>query len=151
MRNAKGHWERSGWSRGLIGLAVGFIGSLVGLWAELFWLLYWLGVRFLYIALVLLGIATIRARAMPRGWAALMLVIGSLGLVRALFMFLEATMGAMGLEAPEAQSALGNFLSLWSATVASVLGLLLVLSWVWLGYVLWTDKTGTGQQHTRTG
>jgi hypothetical protein len=135
---------------GLIGLAVGFIGSLVGLRAELFWLLYWLGVRFLYIGLVLLGIATVRARAMSRGWAALILIIGSLGLGRALFVFLEATRGATLLEASEAQGALGDFLSLWSATVASVLGLLLGFSWVWLGYVLWTDKTETGQQHTRT-
>ena len=136
---------------GLIGLAAGFIGSLVGLWAELFWLLYWLGVRFLYIGLVLLGIATIRARAMPHGWAALMLILGSLGLGRALFMFLEVTMGATGLETSEAQSALalGSFLSLWSGTFASVLGLLLGLGWVWLGYTLWTSKTETTQQPTR--
>jgi hypothetical protein len=136
---------------GLVGLAVGLIGSLVGLWADLFWLLYWLGVRFLYIGLVLLGIATIRARAMSRGWAALLLTIGSLGLGRALFVFLEATMGATVLEASEAQSALDEFLSSWSATVASVLGLLLGLGWVWLGYALWTGKTETGQQHIRVG
>lgn len=134
---------------GLTGLAIGFIGSLVGLWAELFWLLYWLGVRFLYIGLVFLGIATIRARAMPHGWAALMLILGSLGIGRALFMFLEATTGATGLEAPDAQSVLGTFLSLWSGTLASVLGLLLGLGWMWLGYTLWTSKTETVQQPSR--
>jgi hypothetical protein len=136
---------------GLIGLAASFFGSLVGLWAELFWLLYWLGVRLLYMGLVLLGIATIRARAMPHGWAALMLILGSLGIGRAVFMFIDATMGARGLETPEAQSALGTFLSLWSGTFASVLGLLLGLGWVWLGYALRTRKAETVQQAARAG
>jgi hypothetical protein len=30
-----------------------------------------------------------------------------------------------------------------------VLGLLLGLGWVWLGYTLWTSKTETTQQPTR--
>jgi hypothetical protein len=130
---------------GLIGLAIGFVGSLFSLWAELFWLLYWLGIRFLYIGLLLLGIATIRARAMSRRWAALLVIIASLGLGRALFMFFEATMGAGGFEAPQAQSALGGFLTSWSATIASILGLLLGLGWVRIGYALWTNKTDTVQ------
>ncbi len=136
---------------GLISLAAGVIGSVAGIWAEPLRLLYWLGFRFLCIGLVLLGIATIRAQALPRGWDILPLVLGLLGLGRALFMFLEGTMGATGLGAPEAQSALGNFLSLWAETLASVLGLLLGLGWVWLGYALWTGKTEVVQQPARVG
>lgn len=125
----------------LSGLAVGFIGSLAGVWAEPLRLLYWLGFRFLCIGAVLVGIATIEARALPREVGILLLILGSLGLGRALFMFLQATMGATGFEAPEAQSALGTFLSLWSGTFASVLGLMFGLAWVWLGYILWTGRT----------
>jgi hypothetical protein len=118
-----------GLATSLIGLAAGFVGSLLGVWVDPLGLLYWLGFRFLCIGLVLLGIATIRARALPRRWGALVLILGSLGLGRALFMFLEATMGVAGIEAPEAQSALGAFLSLWAGTIASVLGLLFGLGW----------------------
>ena len=71
----------------------------------------------------------------------MVLILGSLGLGRALFMFLEATIGVAGIEAPQAQSALGAFLSLWAGTIASVLGLLLGLGWVWLRYAFWTGKT----------
>lgn len=142
---------KAGFATGLIGLAAGFVGSLLGVWAEPLGLLYWLGFRFLCIGLVLLGIAMIRARALPRGWGALVLILGSLGLGRALFMFLEATMGVAGIEAPQAQSALGAFLSLWAGTFASVLGLLLGLGWVGLGYVFWTGKPEPYKQPARVG
>jgi hypothetical protein len=142
---------KTGLVTSLIGLAAGLFGSLLGVWAEPLGLLYWLGFRFLCIGLVLLGIATIGARALPRRWGTLVLILGSLGLGRALFMFLEATMGVAGIEAPEAQSALGVFLSLWAGTIASVLGLLLGLGWVWLGYVFWTGKPEPYKQPARAG
>lgn len=120
------------------GVAVGVVGSLGGIWIETLRLAYWLGFRFLCIGLVLLGVASIRARVLPRGLSALILILGLLGLGRALFMFFAATMGAMGIEAPETP---GTFLSLWAGTLTSLLGLLFGLGWVWLGLVLWADKS----------
>ena len=38
---------KAGFTTGLIGLAAGFVGSLLGVWAEPLGLLYWLGFRFL--------------------------------------------------------------------------------------------------------
>src|SRR5215216_5845480 len=106
----------------LSGLAVGTIGSQVGVWIEAFRLAYWLGFRFLCIGLVLLWAATVSARVPPRGLSASILILGLLGLGRALFMFFAVTMGpTTGLEAP---GNAGSFLSLWAGTLTSVLGLL---------------------------
>jgi hypothetical protein len=125
----------------LSGLAVGTIGSLVGVWVEPLWLAYWLGFRFLCIGLVLLGVATIKAQALPGGWSALPLTLGLLGLGRTLFMFFAVTMGFTGLNAPEAGDELGTFLSSWAGTLTSMLGLLFGLGWLCLGYALWAGKT----------
>jgi len=125
----------------LSGLAVGTIGSLVGVWVEPLRLAYWLGFRFLCIGLVLLGVATIKAKALPRGWSALPLAVGLVGLGRALFMFFAVTMGSTGLNAPEAGDELGTFLSSWAGTLTSMLGLLFGLGWLCLGYALWAGKT----------
>jgi hypothetical protein len=125
----------------LSGLAVGTIGSLVGVWIELLGLAYWLGFRFLCIGLVLLGIATIKAQALPGGWSALPLALGLVGLGRALFMFFAVTIGSKGLDAPEAGDELGTFLSSWAGTLTSVLGVLFGLGWLCLGYALWAGKT----------
>ena len=125
----------------LSGLAVGTIGSLVGVWVEPLRLAYWLGFRFLCIGLVLLGVATIRAQALPGGWSALPLTLGLLGLGRTLFMFFAVTMGSTGLSAPEAGDELGTFLSSWAGTLTSMLGLLFGLGWLCLGYALWAGKT----------
>ena len=95
----------------LSGLAVGTIGSLVGVWIEPLRLAYWLGFRFLCIGLVLLGGSTIKAQALPGGWSALPLALGLLGLGRALFMFFAVTMIPTGLDAPEAGDELGTFVS----------------------------------------
>jgi hypothetical protein len=125
----------------LSALAVGTIGSLVGVWIEPLRLAYWLGFRFLCIGLVLLGVATIKAQALPGGWSALPLAVGLVGLGRALFMFFAVTMGSTGLNAPEAGDELGTFLSSWAGTLTSVLGLLFGLGWVCLGYALWASKS----------
>ena len=125
----------------LSGLAVGTIGSLVGVWIEPLRLAYWLGFRFLCIGLVLLGVATIKAKALPGGWSALPLAVGLVGLGRALFMFFAVTMGSKGLDAPEAGDELDTFLSSWAGTLTSVLGVLFGLGWVCLGYALWAGKT----------
>jgi hypothetical protein len=125
----------------LSGLAMGTIGSLVGVWVEPLWLAYWLGFRFLCIGLVLLGVAAIKAQALPGRWSALPLALGLVGLGRALFMFFAVTMSSTGLDAPEAGDELGTFLSSWSATLTSVLGLLFGLGWLCLGYALWAGKT----------
>src|SRR5215203_1192143 len=125
----------------LSGLAVGTIGSLVGVWVEPLRLAYWLGFRFLCIGLVLLGVATIKAKALPGGWSALPLALGLVGLGRALFMFFAVTMGSKGLDAPEAGEELGTFLSSWAVTLTSVLGVLFGLGWLCLGYALWAGKT----------
>jgi hypothetical protein len=125
----------------LSGLAVGTIGSLVGVWVEPLRLAYWLGFRFLCIGLVLLGVATIKAQALPGGWSALPLALGLLGLGRALFMFFAVTMGSTGLDAMEAGDELGTFLSSWAGTLTSMLGLLFGLGWLCLGYALWAGKT----------
>ena len=125
----------------LSGLAVGTIGSLVGVWIEPLRLAYWLGFRFLCIGLVLLGVATIKAQALPGGWSALPLTLGLLGLGRTLFMFFAVTMGSTGLNTPEAGDELGTFLSSWAGTLTSVLGLLFGLGWVCLGYALWAGKS----------
>src|ERR687895_1594601 len=125
----------------LSGLAVGTIGSLVGVWVEPLRLAYWLGFRFLCIGLVLLGVATIKAQALPGGWSALPLAVGLVGLGRALFMFFAVTMGSTGLDALEAGDELGTFLSSWAGTLTSVLGLLFGLGWLCLGYALWAGKT----------
>ncbi len=125
----------------LSGLAVGTIGSLVGVWVEPLGLAYWLGFRFLCIGLVLLGVATIKAQALPGGWSALPLALGLVGLGRALFMFFAVTMGSKGLEASETGDELGTFLSSWAGTLTSVLGVLFGLGWLCLGYALWTGKT----------
>src|SRR5918994_302417 len=125
----------------LSGLAVGTIGSLVGVWIEPLRLAYWLGFRFLCIGLVLLGVATIKAQALPGGWSALPLALGLVGLGRTLFMFFAVTMGSTGLNAPEAGDELGTFLSSWAGTLTSVLGLLFGLGWVCLGYTLWAGKS----------
>src|SRR5918912_2104942 len=85
----------------LSGLAVGTIGSLVGVWIEPLGLVYWLGFRFLCLGLVLLGVATIKAQALPGGWSALPLAVGLVGLGRALFMFFAVTMDSTDLQAPE--------------------------------------------------
>lgn len=125
----------------LSGLAIGTVGSLVGVWIEPLGLAYWLGFRFLCIGLVLLGAATIKAKVLPGGWAALPLTLGFLGLGRALFMFFAVTMGSTSLDAPEAGDELGTFLSSWAGTLTSVLGLLFGLGWLCLGYALWAGKT----------
>jgi len=130
-----------GCSISLSGLAVGTIGSLVGVWIEPLGLAYWLGFRFLCIGLVLLGVATIKAKALPGGWSALPLALGLVGLGRALFMFFAVTMGSKGLEAPEAGDELGTFLSSWAGTLTSVLGVLFGVGWLCLGYALWAGKT----------
>src|SRR5918998_5698295 len=77
----------------LSGLAVGAIGSLLGVWIEPLRLADWLGFRFLCIGLVLLGIATIKAQALSGRWSALPLTLGLVGLGRALFMFFAVTTG----------------------------------------------------------
>ena len=125
----------------LSGLAVGTIGSLVGVWIEPLRLAYWLGFRFLCIGLVLLGVATIKAQALPGGWSALPLALGLLGLGRTLFMFFAVTMGSTGLNAPEAGDELGTFLSSWAGTLTSMLGVLFGLGWLCLGYALWAGKS----------
>ncbi len=124
----------------LSGLAVGTIGSLMGVWIEPLQLAYWLGFRFLCIGLVLLGVATIKAQALPRGWSALPLTLGLVGLGRVLFMFFSVTTGSTGLDTPEAGDELGTFLSSWAGTLTSVLGLLFGLGWLCLGYALWAGK-----------
>ena len=123
------------------GLALGTIGSLVGAWLEPLRLAYWLGFRFLCVGLVLLGVATIGARALPRGWSVLPLVLGLLGLGRAFFMFFAVTMGATIFEAPEGQGGLESFLGSWASTLTSALGVLFGIGWGLLGYALWADKT----------
>ena len=125
----------------LSGLAVGTIGSLVGVWVEPLRLAYWLGFRFLCIGLVLLGVATIKAQALPGRWSALPLTLGLLGLGRILFMFFAVTVGSTGLNAPETGDELGTFLSSWAGTLTSMLGLLFGLGWLCLGYALWAGKT----------
>jgi hypothetical protein len=125
----------------LSGLAVGTIGSLVGVWIEPLRLAYWLGFRFLCIGLVLLGGSTIKAQALPGGWSAMPLALGLLGLGRALFMFFAVTMIPTGLDAPEAGDELGTFVSSWAGTLTSMLGVLFGLGWLCLGYALWTGKT----------
>src|ERR671916_3058813 len=125
----------------LSGLAVGTIGSLVGVWIEPLRLADWLGFRFLCIGLVPLGVATIKAQALPGGWSALPLVLGLLGLGRTLFMFFAVTMGSTGLDALEAGDELGTFLSSWAGTLTSALGVLFGLGWLCLGYALWVGKT----------
>ena len=140
---------KTGLLTGLSGLAVAVIGSLGGIWIESLQLVFWLGFRFLCIGLVLMGIATIRVRALPRGWNAVPLILGLLGLGRALFAFFAATMGVTGLEAPEAQGPVGDFLSLWAGTFSSVFGVLFGLGWVWLGYILLADRTGTARRIAR--
>src|SRR5215210_5610156 len=132
----------------LSGLAVGTIGSLIGVWIEPLRLAYWLGFRFLCIGLVLLGIATIGARALPRGWSILPLVLGLLGLGRAFFMFFAVTRGATLFEAPEGQGESGSFLASWAGTLTSVLGVLFGIGWVLLGYALWTGKTEETERPT---
>lgn len=124
----------------LSGLAVGTIGSLIGAWVEPLRLGYWLGFRFLCLGLVLLGIATIGARALPGGWSILPLVLGLLGLGRALFTFFAVTRGARVFNAPEGQGELGSFLASWAGTLSSVLGVLFGIGWVLLGYALWASK-----------
>jgi hypothetical protein len=131
----------TGFMLSLAGLTVGTIGSLVGAWIEPLWLAYWLGFRFLCLGLVLLGIATIGARALPRGWSVLPLVLGLLGLGRAFFMFFAVTRGATLFEAPEGQGELGSFLASWAGTLTSVLGVLFGIGWTLLGYALWVGKT----------
>src|SRR5215203_4108223 len=101
----------------LSGLAVGTIGSLVGVWIEPLGLAYWLGFSFLCIGLVLLGIATIKAQALPGGWSALPLAFCLIGLGRAIFMFFPYTTRSTGLDAPEARDELGTFLSSWAGTL----------------------------------
>jgi hypothetical protein len=88
-----------------------------------------------------LGIATIKAQALPGGWSALPLAVGLVGLGRALFMFFAVTMGSTGLNAPEAGDELDTFLSSWAGTLTSMLGLLFGLGWLCLGYALWAGKT----------
>ena len=131
----------AGFMVSLGGLAVGTIGSLVGAWVEPLWVAYWLGFRFLCIGLVLLGIATLRARTLPRGWSVLPVVLGLLGLGRAFFRFFVVTMGASIFEAPEGQGELGGFLASWAGTLSSVLGVLFGIGWVLLGYAHWAGKT----------
>ena len=131
----------TGFMVSLGGLAVGTIGSLVGAWIEPLQLAYWLGFRFLCLGLVLLGIATIGARALPRGWSVLPLALGLLGLGRAFFMFFAVTRGATLFEAPEGQGELGSFLASWASTLTSVLGVLFGIGWGLLGYALWVGKT----------
>jgi hypothetical protein len=131
----------TGFMVGLGGSALGTIGSLVGVWVEPLRLAYWLGFRFLCVGLGLLGIATIGARALPRGWSVLPLVLGLLGLGRALFMFFAVTTGATLFEAPEGQGELGSFLASWAGTLTSVLGVLFGIGWALLGYALWVGKT----------
>jgi hypothetical protein len=58
---------------------------------------------------------------LPRVWGNMMLILGSLGLGRALFMFLKATMGLRWIEAPQAASVLGTSLTSWAGTIVSVL------------------------------
>ena len=140
----------AGFMVSLGGLAVGTIGSLVGAWVEPLRLAYWLGFRFLCIGLVLLGIASVRVRTLPRGWRMLPLVLGLLGLGRAFFMFFALTMGAPVLEAPEGQGELGRFLTSWAGTLTSVVGVLFGIAWVVLGCALWAGKTeDTGRQTAR--
>ena len=130
----------TGFMVSLGGLAVGTIGSLIGAWIEPLRLAYWLGFRFLCLGLVLLGIATIGARALLDGRSILPLVLGLLGLGRAFFMFFAVTRGVTLFEAPEGQGELGSFLASWAGTLTSVLGVLFGIGWVLLGYALWAGK-----------
>jgi hypothetical protein len=132
---------QTGFLMGLSGLAAGVMGSLGGIWLEPLRLAYWLGFRFLCVGLVLVGVVALRERTLPRLLSAVALILGLLGWGRALFMLLEVTMEPTRSGAPEAQGALGAFLSLWAETLASVLGLLFALGWMGLGVALfWADK-----------
>ena len=138
----------TGFMVSLGGSAVGTVGSLIGAWVEPLRLGYWLGFRILCLGLVLLGIATIGARALPGGWSMLPLVLGLLGLGRAFFMFFAVTRGATLFEASEGQGELGSFLASWAGTLTSVLGVLFGIGWVLLGYAMWAGKTEETERPT---
>ena len=112
-------WSQIGLALSSVGLALLVLGMVLSAISEVFWVLAPLGGLALVIGLALVGIAALRMEVLPR-WAAVLLVIGSLGM--------------LGFNDQNAQ-----------ALMAIPFG----IGWLAVGYALWSGRADMLQRPSR--
>src|ERR687889_404208 len=112
-------WGQIGLALSSVGLALLVLGMVLSAISEVFWVLAPLGGLALVIGLALVGIAALRMEVLPR-WAAVLLVIGSLGM--------------LGFNDQNAQ-----------ALMAIPFG----IGWLAVGYALWSGRADMLQRPSR--